>query len=104
MQDMKVTKPAMPGEPARDVPEYPYGLRLCLDDESLAKLGMKDLPAIDADYKLTAVACVVRISQDESQGGEPRRSVDLQIEQMELTPTKEEAGESSAASLLYPNQ
>lgn len=107
MIDMKL-KPqsqTMLGEAEDDAPEYPYGLRICLDNEALEKLGITELPAIDADYTLKALVCVVRISQDESQGDQQRRSVDLQIEQMELAPAKEEAGEGmDAAQRLYPNR
>jgi hypothetical protein len=84
--------------------EYPYGLRLSLNSETLAKLGMTELPAIDAEFKLMALVCVVGVSQSESSEGEPYRTVDLQIEQMMLTPAKEEAGEGSddKAKAMYP--
>lgn len=77
-------------------PEYPYGLRINLDGESLKKLGISEMPEIDAEFKLTALVCVVGISQHESAGGEPHRSLELQIEQMALAPASEEAGESAA--------
>lgn len=75
--------------------EYPYGLRIRLGDEELAKLGMTELPAIDSEFKLTALVCVVEISQSDSANGEPYRSVELQIEQMSLYSAEEEAGEKS---------
>lgn len=88
----KATLLAEPEEASK--PEYPYGLAINLDNETLAKLGITDLPAIDTDMKLVALVCVTSVSQNETQGeGEPYRSVTLQIEQMELTPAKEEAGE-----------
>jgi len=108
MIDMKLKPEAktMLGEPVgMDAPEYPYGLRICLDNESLTKLGITELPAIDAEFKVTALACVVSVSQHESQGSDkPRCSVDLQIEMMELAPAKEEAGEGkSIAQRMYAN-
>ena len=109
MIDMKLKPEAktMLGEPVEsDAPEYPYGLRICLDSESLAKLGITELPAIDAEFKITALACVVSVSQHESQGTDkPNRSVDLQIEMMQLAPAKEESGEGGAsqAQRLYAN-
>lgn len=84
--------------------EYPYGLRITLGSEELAKLGMTEMPAIDTELKLTALVCVVGVSQHDTAGGEPYRSVDLQIEQMALAPAKEEAGETSddkAAKAMY---
>jgi hypothetical protein len=109
MIDMKLTKKAktMLGEPIDcEAPEYPYGLRICLDGDSLEKLGITELPDIDAEFKVTALACVVSVSQHESQGSDkPHRSLDLQIEMMELAPAKEEAGESGASSAqrMYAN-
>lgn len=109
MIDMKLKPEAktMLGEAVEmDAPEYPYGLRLCLDNESLTKLGITELPAIDAEFKVTALACVVSVSQHESQGSDkPHRSVDLQIEMLELAPAKEEAGEGgqSSAQRMYAN-
>lgn len=107
MIDMKLKPEAktLLDEPMNtESPEYPYGLRICLDNESLTKLGITELPAIDAEFKVTALACVVSISQNESQGSEkPYRSVDLQIEMMELSPAKEESGEGapSLAQRMY---
>lgn len=93
MIDMKLatkgeTMLASPSED--DGPEYPYGLRITLDAESLAKLGITELPPMDAEMKLTALCCVVAASQSESRGGEMRRTLDLQIEQMALAPAAEE--------------
>ena len=108
MIDMKLKPEAktLLGEAVEsDAPEYPYGLRICLNNESLTKLGITELPAIDAEFKVTALACVVSVSQHESLGSDkPDRSVDLQIEMMELAPAKEEAGEGkSIAQRMYAN-
>ncbi len=81
--------------------EYPWGLRISLDDETLTKLGMTELPKIDAEYKLVALACVVSISQNESAEGAPRRHVELQIEQMVLAPAAEE--DEGGAKSMYPS-
>ena len=88
---------------AAESPEYPYGLRINLDNDTLAKLGIGELPAIDAEFKVVALACVVSVSQNDSQGSEePYRSVELQIEMMEIKPAKEEEGEqSNSAQRLY---
>ena len=86
--------------------EYPYGLRLRLDNDSLKKLGLTELPAIDSEHKLVALVCVVGLSMNESAGeGEPYHSIELQIEQLALMPAKEEDDESSdddRAKAMYP--
>lgn len=86
--------------------EYPYGLRIRLDNDSLKKLGITELPAIDSEHKLVALVCVVGLSMNESAGeGEPYRSIELQIEQLALMPAKEEDDESSSddrAKAMYP--
>ena len=106
MIDMKLEREPKKGETmlAADVesdrPEYPYGLRISLDSESLKKLGITEMPELDSEHKLVALVCVVSTSQYESQGSdEPHRSVELQIEKMTLTPAKEEDGDP--AQRLY---
>ena len=86
--------------------EYPYGLRIRLDNDTLKKLGLTELPAIDSEHKLVALVCVVGLTMNESAGeGEPYRSVELQIEQMALMPAEEEDDEGERkdpAKAMYP--
>jgi hypothetical protein len=103
MIDMKLDKQSEPETliAGSDSSEYPYGLQLSLDNEQLSKLGMTDLPAIDTEFTLVAKVCVVGTSQYDAKDSEnPHRSVQLQIEAMELSPSQEE-GEKSAADRLY---
>lgn len=81
--------------------EYPYGLRIRLSNEELAKLNMPELPAIDSEFKLTALVCVVEVSQSDSANGEPYRSVELQIEKMSLASAQEE--DNATAKAMYPS-
>lgn len=106
--DMKRTvkseKSTMLAEETRD--EYPWGLRISLDGETMAKLGMTELPKIDAEFKLVALVCAVSISENETSDGEARRNVELQIEQMMLMPAAEEEGEDEGedmAKKMYPS-
>jgi hypothetical protein len=66
-----------------DLPKYPYGLSICLDDETLAKLSITDLPPVGTVMQLTALVEVCSISQYENQDGADK-SMNLQITDMEL--------------------
>lgn len=87
--------------------EYPYGLRISLDNDSLKKLGITELPAFDSEHKLAAMVRVVGVNMSENAGeGEPYRSVALQIEQLALTPKgegKEDAPAKDPAKTMYPS-
>ena len=86
-----------------DRPEYPYGLRITLDDESLTKLGMSELPTVDAEFTLEALTCVIGVSRNYTHDpGTQGRSLELQIKALQLTPAKEQS-EASHAQQLYSN-
>lgn len=82
-------------EPA-DAPEYPWGLTLSLNDESMTQLGMTTLPAVGSKVRITAMATVTSTSADTTQGGETEKRTGLQITDMELA---SDAGKSAADTL-----
>ena len=61
-------------------PDYPYGLRICLSEKELAKVGMK-LPEVGEYVELRAFACVKSVSCDSTDQGETSRT-ELQIEKL----------------------
>ena len=67
-----------------DAPKYPWGLCITLNDDSLEKLGVAALPAVDTEVTIIAKAMVSRTSEYQTQGGESERSLDLQITDMQL--------------------
>jgi hypothetical protein len=79
-----------------DAPQYPYGLTLSLCDESMAQLGMTELPAVGSKVMITAMATVTSTSSDSRQDGDTEKRVGLQITDMELG---RDAGKSAAATL-----
>ncbi len=83
-----------------DLPKYPYGLSLYLDDEILEKMGITEMPKVGSVLQLQAMVTVTgtsqRATQTEKESGEAAEStsscVDLQITDMELQgPAKDKA-------------
>lgn len=101
MKSMKMNKSkTKTTEPVEmDKEEYPYGLRLHLDNESLKKLGMTSLPEMGKAMVLQARVEVTDMHESVRQGEkEPDRSMSLQITDMELAP---EPDKKSAADVFY---
>lgn len=73
-----------------DLPRYPYGLQLYLDDDTLKKLGITDLPKVGssmlAQITVTVTGTSQRATQSGKEGEETRTCVDMQITDMELAP------------------
>lgn len=103
MKSMKLTKSeateAMPVEAKQDAPAYPWGLRLELNDESMKKLGMEELPDVGATLTLHAKVKVERVSQNDSAEGGKRQDMSLQITDMSLSGSDDE--ETSTEEKLY---
>jgi hypothetical protein len=85
-------------EANHDAPEYPYGLRIDLNDDSLEKLGITALPKVGTEMTMTCKVTVTSVSAYDRQGGEAEQSVCLQITDMELGAGKTQ---SDAATSLY---
>lgn len=86
-------------------PTYPYGLQISLNDESLEKLALAELPDVGIQMTLTAKVTVTAVSSNQQQGkdGEtmkPNNRVELQITDMDIS-SGEEAGETSITEKLY---
>lgn len=86
LTDMKMTKaekkensPMVASEYSG--PDFPYGLKLCLDSSSLEKLGFDALPKVGAKMSVSAVGVVVEVGQHESKNHESRR-VEIQIQRL----------------------
>lgn len=68
----------------KEMVEYPFGLRICLNEDSLSLLGVKDLPNVGEKMKLMAMVEVCSVSQFKTDDG-AKRNVDLQIVEMDLS-------------------
>lgn len=87
-----------------DMPKYPYGLEIHMNNESLEKLGIgpENMPTIGASIQMMAMVKVtsVNLSERADEGKGKNLSVGLQITAMELMPEKTK----SAAQVLYGEQ
>jgi len=105
LKSMKLTKADAKKETgvevSKDLPRYPWGLRVELNDDALDRLGMPALPAIDEKMLLYARVEVTYVSQTASQEGKKRRSVSLQITDLSLSPDKPK---KSIAERLFKSQ
>lgn len=87
------------------LPVYPYGLQLYLDDDTLKKLGITDLPKVGTSMlaqitvKVTGTSQRATQSSKEGESETMRTCVDLQITDMDLAPP-----EKSVAETLYPTK
>lgn len=81
-------------------PDYPYGLSVHLDEGSLVKLKVKDLPKAGDLVEIRGTGKVRRVSQEDVDGGQQERSVELQITHLEPFATDEK---EDAAAKLYDN-
>lgn len=86
-----------------EIPMFPYGTSLYLDDETLKKIGLTELPKVGTTMPGQVVMKVTGTSQraymDKDGKEEMRTCVDLQITDMELAPEKK-----TAAQTLYPSK
>jgi hypothetical protein len=87
MQDMKRTKAERKADTELNkapVDDYPYGLRVHLDNATMEKLGIKSLPKVGSKLHLHAHAHVVSAEERSHEGGKKHRSVSLELRKMEL--------------------
>lgn len=67
-------------------PKYPWGLCIDLNDGSMKKLGITDLPQVGSEMYITCKVMVESVSMDQRREGEAETRCTLQITDMEMTP------------------
>lgn len=82
-----------------DKPMYPYGLCIELNDESLKKLGITDLPAVGGTLLLMAHVQVVSVGMSQQIDGDKEQRTSLQITEMALSAPVEK----DVAAKLWPD-
>jgi hypothetical protein len=82
-------------------PKYPYGTCLYLDEEALAKLGVKELPDVGSMLHIMAVGKVTGTSEREYEGGS-HKTLDVQIVEMACEEADAEGDNDGDESLTSP--
>lgn len=86
--------PAVIGEQKEEGPQYPYGLRICLDSDVILALGLKDLPSVGSLLEMKAKVEVCSTNESESKEYGKKMYMDLQIVEMELGKKKKDPASS----------
>jgi len=81
-------------------PEYPWGLKINLDTDTLTKLGISELPKIGTSMMLHAKVFVCDMYQSESEGSK-NISLGIQITDMSLDAEKTS---KSTTSVMYDKE
>lgn len=79
-------------------PEYPYGLTIDLDDGSMEKLGITELPTVGSEMTIMAKVVVKSVSSNQYDGSEAESRMSLQITDMEVGGSSKA---NNAATMLY---
>lgn len=102
MTELKKTVPpeGVIYEPSPDKSEYPPGLRLELDNDTLKKLGISELPKLGEKFLVMAKAEVASANQHKNDDGK-HQYLGLQLVEMCLHPDKPEI---NGPDTLYPKK
>lgn len=82
-----------------DMPDYPYGTRLNLDEEQLAQLGITAMPAAGATVLIEAKGMVTGM-REEHIDGKLRRGLEIQITELGL----DTGGGKTMGERMYPQK
>jgi hypothetical protein len=100
-QEESCCSPAASGSDP-NAPKYPYGLSISLNEESMAKLGLTQMPGVGTKVRITAECTVTDTSAYQTQGGETEQRVGLQITDMEVGDAQDGADDTpDIATALY---
>lgn len=83
-----------------EAPKYPWGLEICLNDDSLEKLGVKTLPAVGTEVTIVAKATVAATRENATEGEGAQQGMDLQITDLQIDGLDADLF-GRAAELLY---
>ena len=81
-----------------DKPDYPSGLRIHLNEDTIAKLGLSEMPEVGAMMNIIGMAEVVNVSKEDGMGDVESFSISLQIQDLDVN---EETKDQQVGNLLY---
>lgn len=102
MKSMKLSKKEAKGEVAIDVPDgprFPHGLTLHLEDETLKKLGIANVPDVGTEMRVVGVGVVESSNQHQSQRRK-NRSISIQLQRLDVKPTKKATAEDAVSDAI----
>lgn len=80
-------------------PQYPYGMKICIDPGTFKKLEMT-VPKVGQKFMVLAYAEVCEVRKIANEGDMAKYSVDLQLMEMDLKP-KENENNMDRAEKIY---
>jgi hypothetical protein len=80
-------------------PKFPFGLEIRLDDNSMDKLDM-DMPAVGDKMLIVAVGEVTSTRQNDTQRGGKNRSVEIQIQRMDMGSMDDDSDDDDSESMV----
>lgn len=81
--------------------EFPFGLEIRLDGESLEKLQLPGLPSVDDVFDLAGIAKVTSVSSVDRPDGPSEKHVSLQITDLGLYPSGERSEDAVTPDKFY---
>ena len=84
---------------AEDRPRFPHGLTLHLDDDSLKKLGITELPAVGDEMIVVGIGKIESSHENRRQSGVDR-SVSIQLEQLEVGSVDDDENPATAVDAV----
>ena len=84
-----------------DKPSYPHGIRLELDEETVAKLGLTDVPEVGDMMNVIGRAEVITVRKEEGRGDDHSFSITLQLQELDVSA---ESKEKMVSNVLYSGE
>lgn len=85
--EKKATEERWKADSAEEMDDYPYGLSIHIDDETMAKLGLADSDFDTGEPVMVMAEGVITNDQINSVNGKTRRSMSIQLRKIAVSQT-----------------